>query len=189
MYFVAMSPRVGSATFRITVMSTASPASPRRRWRPVRALPAGRLFPSAKTRQDMTFVLAGIPVHVGGVLAVLGPFVLGLTIAPLATNLSAALVSTLLFGALCAVLLVVLVPVVTRLQRSRMSELAAVRITAAQVRAGTGWRAYARALRSEALWRQAFYHAVVGPVISFGALAAFAVWPAGIVLAAVPLYA
>ena len=134
-------------------------------------------------------MLAGIPVHVGGVLAVLGPFVLGLTIAPLATNLSAALVSTLLFGALCAVLLVLLVPVVTRLQRSRMSELAAVRITAAQVRAGTGWRAYARALRSEALWRQAFYHAVVGPVISFGALAAFAVWPAGIVLAAVPLYA
>ncbi|MDH6580223.1 sensor histidine kinase [Kitasatospora sp. MAP5-34] len=145
---------------------------------------------SAGAWRNTTCLVAGIPVHGLGLVAILSPLVLGLTIAPLSVSLTMMLLLTLLFAAGCASLLLVCVPVLTRLQRSRLSALLGAEIPATPT--GTGrrsWRGLTGALRSEMLWRQLGYHVLAGPAVALGALATLGAWAVGLALTLLPLYA
>ncbi|WP_405974460.1 sensor histidine kinase [Streptomyces sp. NBC_00988] len=150
---------------------------------------AGALPWSAKAWRNTVFVVAGIPVHTAGLVVTVAPLELGLAATPLSVSLTVMLLMTLVFGAACAVLLTVVTPLLTRLQRSRLRALSAVDIAGVELRSGTGWRARAGMIRSESLWRQVAYHVLAGPAASLGALAALAAWALGCALTVLPLFA
>ncbi|MDH6113772.1 signal transduction histidine kinase [Kitasatospora sp. MAP12-15] len=150
----------------------------------------GRLPWSAGVWRDTAFVVAGVPLHAAGVVATLAPLLLGLTAAPLSVSLTVMLLATVVFGAVVAVLLVTCVPLLTRLQRSRLAALSSVRLPRQPEGAPrlTHWRAVVATLRSEALWRQVGYHVLAGPAAALGALLTLGLWACGAALALLPCY-
>jgi signal transduction histidine kinase len=144
---------------------------------------------SADAWRNTAFAVAGIPVHAAGLVGTLALPALGLAVAPLSVSLTVMLVMTLLFGAGCGILLTVLIPLLTQLHRSRLSALLAVDIPPVPLRAETVWRGLAGRLRSEALWRQAAYNVLAGPVVCAGAVSVLGAWALGLTLTLLPTFA
>jgi signal transduction histidine kinase len=93
--------------------------------------------------------------------------------------------------ALLPLLLVLLLPVLTRVHRHRLRVTAGVAIPS-QPEGRYPWpspRAIASAARSQALWRQACYHFLAAPALAAAAIAAVGAWLAGLVCALVFTYA
>jgi signal transduction histidine kinase len=87
-------------------------------------------------------------------------------------------------------LMFLLMPVLTRVHRHRLRATAGIEIPPQPP--GPGWLTadgIAARIRSQATWRQAGYHFLVAPALAAAAIAAFALWLAGVVYALVYLYA
>jgi signal transduction histidine kinase len=87
--------------------------------------------------------------------------------------------------------LLLLLPVLTRIQRHRLRVTAGVAIPS-RPRGGYRWPSpggIAAAARSQAVWRQVSYHTLAAPALAVAAIGAVGCWLAGIAFAGVYLYA
>jgi signal transduction histidine kinase len=143
-----------------------------------RGAPAALLRWLARMVRNTTFVIAGIPLQLAVLVALVAPWIiLRLVLGGLS------LVAMALVGAALLVL-AIRVPL-TFAHRHRCWSLLCVEIPRPTVAPASPLpRRLLASLRSEATWRQLGYHLVAGPVLAFGGLLTLAAWAAGAALAA-----
>jgi signal transduction histidine kinase len=127
----------------------------------------------ATMARDTTFVVAGIPVQLAALAALVLPWA-----TPLIIPISAwqVLGVTLLSVALAVALRVPL----TVIERHRCWSLLGIDIPPARTPAGRPLaRRLADSVRSEATWRQLLYHLVAGPALALGGIVTLLAWTGG----------
>ena len=138
---------------------------------------------SPRTWRQAVFVAAAIPVQVAWVvlfLIIVGTFIKHSREMHHQWQVLLALLPLLL-----------LLPVLTRIQRHRLRVTAGVAIPS-RPRGRHRWpspRGIAAAARSQAVWRQVSYHILVAPALAVAAIGAVGSWLAGIAFAVVCTYA
>jgi len=139
----------------------------------------------AATARDSTFAVAGIPVHLVALGALIAPWTVFLLFRPRAHGE---------FGLLCAALLSVglvlaLRAPLTFIQRHRFWSMLGIDIPATTPAAGASrpQRAVA-SLRTESTWRQVLYHLAAGPLLALGGLLTLGAWAGGAAMASAFAY-
>jgi signal transduction histidine kinase len=132
--------------------------------------------------RDTTFVIAGVPLQLAALAALVLPWVVPhfVLISALPGGAGDVALWQVAVAALAGVVLVVLVRVpLTAIQRHRFWSLLGIDIPKPDVAQGSLRHRLVPAMRSEATWRQLGYHLVVGPAIALGGLLTLALWAAG----------
>lgn len=140
------------------------------------------LRPVAAIARNTTFAIAGIPIHLIAITALIAPWANRYAMHMGKKELLALVVASV------GLVLALRVPL-TAIQRHRCWSLLGIDIPAVPPDRGTPWldRA-ARSLRSDATWRQLAYQLVVGPVMALFGLATLAAWASGAGLAGLYAY-
>jgi signal transduction histidine kinase len=89
----------------------------------------------------------------------------------------------------CAAAIFLLSPVLTRVHRHRLRVTAGVEIPPQQKRVLLTWRGLTATARSQATWRQLYYHVLAAPLLAAAAAAAIGLWLAGLGYGLVYAYA
>jgi signal transduction histidine kinase len=141
------------------------------RWR-------GRVPWSPRAWLQALYLAGAIPAQVVLALGLVGL----IAVSRKATTAGEGALLLLLWLAALAVMLL-LSPVLTRVQRHRLRTTAGVVIAPGPRRRGRPMRdRIVAAARSESTWRQLGYHLLAGPLLAAAAVATLALWPTGIVL-------
>ncbi len=134
---------------------------------------------------DLMYLAGGIPVQLLALAVVVIPWTAASPHAFIHRNLSGRW--PLLPLSLALVFLAV--PVLTRIQRHRLSATAGVLIPAQPKQDWLSLRGIATTLRSDATWRQLGYHLLAAPALAAAAVAAIGLWVAGLLYGFSLLYA
>jgi signal transduction histidine kinase len=136
----------------------------------------------AAVARDSTFVVAGIPVHLLALGALLAPWTVFLGIHHRHWVLFCAALASV------GLVLAVRGPL-TRIQRHRFWSLLGIDIPATPVPPGSSLTQRTLAsVRAEATWRQLLYHLAAGPLLALGGLLTLAAWAGGAGLVSVFAY-
>jgi len=137
----------------------------------------------AAIARDSAFAVAGIPVHLAALIALLAPWAVQFTF-PHGKWLTVCAAT----AASVAAVLAVRVPL-TVIQRHRFWSMLGVDIPApAPARGGTLTERTLASLRSVATWRQLAYLIAVGPFLALGGLLTLAAWAGGAAMASAYAY-
>jgi signal transduction histidine kinase len=143
---------------------------------PAPARPVRRVPWSPRAWNQVVYLAAGIPVQLLGGLLIVGLIAWSGMESPHVLRIG-------LIWLAGTVVLLLLSPMLTRVQRHRLRATAGVDILP-QPRRGSllNARGLAARLRSQSTWRQLAYHGIVAPLLAVAAAIAVAVWPVSLLL-------
>jgi signal transduction histidine kinase len=132
--------------------------------------------------RDTTFVIAGVPVQLAALAALVLPWVVPhfIAINELPGGAGDVALWQVAVAVLAGVALVLLARVpLTAIQRHRFWSLLGIEILKPAAARGSLRQRLLSAARSEAAWRQLGYHLVVGPFLALGGMLTLGLWAAG----------
>jgi len=132
--------------------------------------------------RDTTFVIAGVPVQLAALAALVLPWVVPhfVVIKELPGAAGDVALWQVAIAVLAGVVLVLLARVpLTAIQRHRFWSLLGIEIRGPAAAQGSLRQRLLSAVRSEAAWRQLGYHLAVGPAIALGGVLTLGLWAAG----------
>jgi signal transduction histidine kinase len=132
--------------------------------------------------RDTTFVIAGVPVQLAALAALVLPWFVPhfIAISELPGGAGDVALWQVAVAVLAGVVLALLARVpLTAIQRHRFWSVLGIEILKPAAARGSLRRRLLSAARSEATWRQLGYHLVVGPFLALGGMLTLALWAAG----------
>ena len=154
-----------------TTVDRQNPAPARRR-RPVPWSP--RMWSQA------FYLAAGIPAQLVAGLILVG-VIRWSELIPRSSSGRHTFESLMLLWLACGVVMIfALTPVLTQVHRHRLRVTAGVEIPPQPKLGGLTWRGLTAVVRSQATWRQLFYHVLIAPVLAAAAAVAVGLWPGSV---------